>query len=151
MSVTVTLPVKPLTKIWLVKNFGNPVRFPRRSNAREIFLSCLEKKFHPKRDYDQESFSETIEVVINCNDVSEHGISLRPAVQYFINRHFENQINNQILIFVFSKRQLGKTIASAVEEYQRAMNFTEEILSKQAILDRYKRKVKELEVSAITP
>lgn len=144
MNTTVTLHCKPYVKHWLVKQFGFPVRFPRRSNDLEIFSACCEKHFYPSSDYNKEKYSAQVEIQINEHDQTIHGNFVRKSLHHYINRYFEHRIDLELFMFVFASEVNNTGINSGIHAYRMLMGFEDEIISFDTLEKRYDRFKKKL-------
>jgi hypothetical protein len=71
--------------------------------------------------------------------------SSEPNLQYHLNNLIEEQLRNELFIFIYANHINGSTIDEAVAAYQLLMNFTEEQFSLDAIRRAYFRRKKEYE------
>lgn len=145
MNPTVTFYCKRYTAYWLTHLFGSPVRFPHKSMAKRIFLTSLEKKYHPSREYDLRQYPEAVEVAMNINDHTIHGQSISLQFQHHINRTFEDDIKLHMHSFVFAHVKKGMSIPKAIRLFRAEFGFTESVWSDEAIRSAYFRREADLE------
>jgi len=142
---TVTLYCKPYVQHWLTIQFGTPVRLPRRSSFKYTFLSCLSKKFHLSREYDRKSYPASIDFKLHINDLVQHGKTIQTQLQHHINNVIEEDLKNQLFVYIHAHVIKGMTVLKASRLYQVELGFTEETFSIDAIRMTYNRKLEEFE------
>lgn len=135
----------PRVRAWLLRQYDEPVNLPRRSNFRHAFLNCLQKNFYPSMAFDRAKFTAHIDFSLHKDEVQQHGHTLNPNLQYHLNNLIEEQLRNELFIFIYANHINGSTIDEAVAAYQLLMNFTEEQFSLDAIRRAYFRRKKEYE------
>ena len=142
--VTVTIMCKPYVAFYLVKNFGNPVRIPRKSNIRYTFLSCIQKDFADHYNNRVKALEKPVEVHLNEKDLKTHGSSIMPGMMYFVNKLFEERIKNelflQINLYIYD-HQLS--IKAAIRKYQEENGFDESVYPFDSIEKTYHRMKKD--------
>lgn len=143
MTPTVTLHVKTYIAAWLTRNYGSPVNLPRKSTFKNVVLACLTKKFYDSREYDLASYPAKVEVKLPANDLSIHGVGVQLQLQHHLNAVIENEIKNELFMFIYAHHLKGVTIDRAVLLYQVTQGFTESTFTQEAIRTAYfKRKRK---------
>jgi hypothetical protein len=143
--ITTRIFCKPRVRAWLLRQYDEPVNLPRRSNFRHAFLNCLQKDFYPSSVFDRAKFSAHVDFALHKDEVQQHGHTLNPNLQYHLNNVIEEQLRNELFIFIYASHINGSTIDDAVHTYQMLMNFTEDQFSLDAIRRAYFRRKKEYE------
>jgi len=95
--------------------------------------------------FDRAKFTAHIDFALHKDEVQQHGHTLNPNLQYHLNNLIEEQLRNELFIFIYANHINGSTIDEAVAAYQLLMNFTEEQFSLDAIRRAYFRRKKEYE------
>lgn len=130
-----------LRRVYPYHKFEEFVQFPPSSIVRHTFLNTLEKKFHPSSDYNVKVFPAKVQIVIRVNDLSQYGVSVKPALHYHINSVFEEKIKNELFFIITKMRDEvnGLSLRDAILAYQKMYNFKEETFSYEAIAQSYQR------------
>lgn len=141
--ITVRVFCKPIVREWMLRQYSEPVNLPRRSNFRHAFLHCLQKDFYPSSSFDRAKFTAHIDFEVHEHEANQHGHTLNPNLQYHLNDVLEEQLRNELFIFIYANHINGSTVDEAVKAYQLIMNFTEDTFSFDAIRRAYFRRKKE--------
>lgn len=144
MNITVTFRCKKSTAYWLKRSFGNPVRFPHKSIVKHTFLNSLSKKFQPSDEKDLRQYPEAVEIFINQDDISTHGLHISAQLQHNLNRTIEDELKIGLHSYIFAHVRRGMTVDKAVLLFQAEFGFKEEVFSSDAIRQAYFRREKEL-------
>lgn len=142
-NIAVTFHCKPYVAQWLTDQYGSPVRLPHKTNFRKQFLATLCKQFYPRGDYNKATFTAQVDVWLNKDDIQQHGFSVSLALQNEIHSVIEEQLKNQLFIFIHAQVIGGYSVNHAVRSYQQVMGFSEETFSFDAIRQSYFRRKKE--------
>jgi len=140
VSITVTLRCKPYVKHYLVSRFGNPVKLPRKSQTKKLFLACIKKNFEPSRSQFIAQLPASLEIQLSKHDLSQHGHTIDSGMLFFINGIFEEKIKNEMFFEVTLLRSEKKmTLKNAIAVYQQQHGFTNENFPVEAIQAAYYR------------
>lgn len=146
MNITVTLYCKPYVARWLQLQYGNtekpeqPLKLPRKSAFKYSFLNSLSKKFHASRDYNISTYPSAVNFQLHVNDQVQHGTSIQPQLHNFINHTIEENLKNQLFIYIYSHCIKGVTVDKAIQLYQTNFGFTDDVFSTSAIQSAYFRR-----------
>ena len=125
---------KSYVAVYLQKNFGNPVRLPRKSNIRYAFLSCIQKQFENHYNNRVKILSNPVQVHLNEKDLRMHGSSVMPGMMYFVNKIFEEKIKNEMFFEINSYHFIDKmSISEAIRKYQQVHGYDEEVFPFETI------------------
>lgn len=148
MMFTVTVPVKPFVKHYLISRYGNPVNLPRKTMIRNIFLATLFKK-HP--DYYQIKIRRQkchVDIKLSREEFSVHGSEVNPALGHHISSIFEEKIKMEMY---FEVRSLvlnqNMSVKDAILQWSKSHGYTEETFSFEAIRCAYYDKLNESRLS----
>lgn len=135
MSHTITLHCKPYVKAYLENKYAvnGIVKLPRRSMLLDVFKNTLEKTYHPSSNYNKKEYPCTIEIQIRVNDLSQHGISIKPAQQTHFNKIIEAKIKQELFIIYTMLRFQGQKPMVALATAQKQLGFEESVFSVESI------------------
>lgn len=133
---------QPHVKHWLSICYGSPVCLPRRSTFRNTFYSTLCKSFYPHNQFFKQTYTEVIQIRVHKDELQEHGHTINPALQHHLHNVIDEQLRNQLFIYVWAAYVNGETVDDAIRAYQNQMGFKEEVFSFDAIRSAYFRRKK---------
>ena len=125
---TVTLHCKKYVKAYLENKYAKDgvVKLDRRTLLHDLFLNAVGKKYHPTSDFNKKLYDAEVEISIRHNDLSQHGVSLKPSNQHHFNKIIEEKIKNEMFITITCCRFQGMPPGQAYYHTQRAFGFTDE-------------------------
>ncbi|MCT4586648.1 MAG: hypothetical protein N4A71_02385 [Carboxylicivirga sp.] len=127
---TVTIPVKPYIKQYLINNLGHPVDIARSDQFASTFFNLLSKE----NCIHQKTAGKVLVIIKVSKDVfHRYGFNLTNARLKEFHSELERCIKFEMRNFIGLKTILGYSVAEAIRQFQEKKNYPEDIWSYEAI------------------